>query len=64
MGTQKEPSQWDSSFVHPKHMIEDIYSIMLKIFVYINFLVNELYSLFLKFSAFGLLQDIRNNFHS
>ena len=26
--------------------------------------VNELYSLFLKFSALGLLQDIRNNFHS
>ena len=26
--------------------------------------VNELYSLFLKFSAMGLLQDIRNNFHS
>ena len=25
---------------------------------------NELYSLFLKFSALGLLQDIRNNFHS
>ena len=31
---------------------------------YINNKVNELYSLFLKFSAFGLLQDIRNNFHS
>ena len=28
---------------------------------YIN---NKLYSLFLKFSALGLLQDIRNNFHS
>ena len=28
------------------------------------FKVNELYSLFLKFSALGLLQDIRNNFHS
>ena len=26
--------------------------------------VNELYSLFLKFSALGLLHDIRNNFHS
>ena len=26
--------------------------------------VNELYLLFLKFSALGLLQDIRNNFHS
>ena len=26
--------------------------------------VNELYSLILKFSALGLLQDIRNNFHS
>ena len=26
--------------------------------------INELYSLFLKFSALGLLQDIRNNFHS
>ena len=26
--------------------------------------VNELYSLFLKFSALGLLQDVRNNFHS
>ena len=26
--------------------------------------VNELYSLFLKFSALGLLQDIKNNFHS
>ena len=30
----------------------------------IFFKVNELYSLFLKFSAMGLLQDIRNNFHS
>ena len=29
-----------------------------------KFIVNELYSLFLKFSALGLLQDIRNNFHS
>ena len=29
-----------------------------------NDIVNELYSLFLKFSALGLLQDIRNNFHS
>ena len=28
------------------------------------FFFNELYSLFLKFSALGLLQDIRNNFHS
>ena len=26
--------------------------------------IDELYSLFLKFSALGLLQDIRNNFHS
>ena len=26
--------------------------------------VNEMYSLFLKFSALGLLQDVRNNFHS
>ena len=29
-----------------------------------NDVVNELYSLFLKFSALGLLQNIRNNFHS
>ena len=27
-----------------------------------NYKVNELYSLFLQFSALGLLQDIRNNF--
>ena len=28
-----------------------------------NYKINELYSLFLKFLAVGLLQDIRNNFH-
>ena len=31
---------------------------------YLILKVNELYSLFLKFSALGLLQDIRNNFLS
>ena len=29
-----------------------------------NMIFKELYSLFLKFSALGLLQDIRNNYHS
>ena len=29
-----------------------------------SLIVNEFHSLFLKFSALGLLQDIRNNFHS
>ena len=29
-----------------------------------NYKVNVLYTLFLKFSALGLLQDITNNFHS
>ena len=30
----------------------------------LHYCVNELYSLLLEFSAFGLLQNIRNNFHS